>query len=454
MSSGQCAGSHLASGLTQCQGRAQSAGFRNPRVPVAALGGPGGNGSSGATRQPTIGHQRGAIHSPNPWEPCVALRPLFGCSAPTDGSAMTLREAPGPGMHRTPSARMDAGLCGMMHSWPSRGLPGMASGATGFRGPPCGGALFHGGSGLRRQLRGPCIVGAGGATAAAVTVSAHKPKDMYADLARYGIMDDFDMAPMPFFSSSSSSTLAPPAPGVGPSSPTLLPKGVPGRPRTRAPAEVEAEVEAPSWAKSSSRFSDDRGNGAQEGLTSELSAAAIQAQAEAARGGGSAAEGGSSGKGASSFAFDEAGPGTWCVYLLLAADEKKTYVGVTNDVERRLKQHNGEIVGGAKTTKAGRPWKLLCSVSGFQTRSEAFQFEWRWKNPRAIKGDGSFDRGSMAPSAQILREREAAAAAANAGGRGPAVPLVVERRRASLEEALRSFPKWRFLQVNWSDSFR
>lgn len=84
----------------------------------------------------------------------------------------------------------------------------------------------------------------------------------------------------------------------------------------------------------------------------------------------------------------------------------------------------------------------------------AFQFEWRWKNPRAIKGDGSFDRGSMAPSAQILRESEAAAAAAAANtgaGNTAGTPLVVEKRRAALEEALRTFPKWRFLQVNWAE---
>ncbi|CAI5994309.1 unnamed protein product [Closterium sp. NIES-64] len=63
------------------------------------------------------------------------------------------------------------------------------------------------------------------------------------------------------------------------------------------------------------------------------------------------------------------------------------------DAERRLKQHNGEVVGGAKSTRAGRPWALVSVVSGFRTRSEAFQFEWRWKNPRKLRGDGTtYDR--------------------------------------------------------------
>ncbi|KFK23759.1 hypothetical protein AALP_AAs62422U000100 [Arabis alpina] len=32
----------------------------------------------------------------------------------------------------------------------------------------------------------------------------------------------------------------------------------------------------------------------------------------------------------------------------------KTYVGITTDFTRRLKQHNGEIRGGAKASSAGR----------------------------------------------------------------------------------------------------
>ncbi|KAJ7525230.1 hypothetical protein O6H91_17G042900 [Diphasiastrum complanatum] len=61
----------------------------------------------------------------------------------------------------------------------------------------------------------------------------------------------------------------------------------------------------------------------------------------------------------------------WCTYLLLSGDSSKTYVGVTCNMNRRLKQHNGEIRGGAKAARAGRPWRLACTIHGFGTRSEA-----------------------------------------------------------------------------------
>lgn len=70
------------------------------------------------------------------------------------------------------------------------------------------------------------------------------------------------------------------------------------------------------------------------------------------------------------------------VYLLICSDNC-TYVGATVDLERRLRQHNKEIKGGAKrtTTKVnkGKTWKRACYVSGFPTWSATLQFEWRWK---------------------------------------------------------------------------
>jgi predicted GIY-YIG superfamily endonuclease len=53
-------------------------------------------------------------------------------------------------------------------------------------------------------------------------------------------------------------------------------------------------------------------------------------------------------------------------------------VGVTPDLERRLRQHNGEIAGGAAAT-AGRRWERIGHVSGFPDMRAALQFEWRWK---------------------------------------------------------------------------
>lgn len=63
--------------------------------------------------------------------------------------------------------------------------------------------------------------------------------------------------------------------------------------------------------------------------------------------------------------------------------DNTTYVGATVNLERRLRQHNGEIKGGAHATtskvKKGKTWKRVCHVSGFPDWTATLQFEWRWK---------------------------------------------------------------------------
>ena len=65
------------------------------------------------------------------------------------------------------------------------------------------------------------------------------------------------------------------------------------------------------------------------------------------------------------------------VYLLRCGC--RTYVGATLQLERRLRQHNGEIVGGARQTAKGGPWVLACRVSGFRSFNEALKFEFAWR---------------------------------------------------------------------------
>lgn len=64
-------------------------------------------------------------------------------------------------------------------------------------------------------------------------------------------------------------------------------------------------------------------------------------------------------------------------YILKSLTSKRIYVGYTIDFTRRLRQHNGEIVGGAKKTEKGRPWIPICHIKGFYDKSSALRFEWR-----------------------------------------------------------------------------
>lgn len=64
------------------------------------------------------------------------------------------------------------------------------------------------------------------------------------------------------------------------------------------------------------------------------------------------------------------------VYIISSLSQTRTYIGYTNDIVRRLRQHNGEILGGAKHTRKNRPWKLVCYIKGFKSHKEALSFEW------------------------------------------------------------------------------
>ena len=70
------------------------------------------------------------------------------------------------------------------------------------------------------------------------------------------------------------------------------------------------------------------------------------------------------------------------VYLLHSTNNS-TYIGATVDLQRRLRQHNKELKGGAHATtmkvEAGETWERACYVEGFPDWQAALQFEWRWK---------------------------------------------------------------------------
>lgn len=73
---------------------------------------------------------------------------------------------------------------------------------------------------------------------------------------------------------------------------------------------------------------------------------------------------------------------TYWVYLMTNG-RGGHYVGSTNDPARRVRQHNGEIRGGAKETRGRGPWTAATHVGPFATRAEALRVEYALKNPGA-----------------------------------------------------------------------
>jgi putative endonuclease len=71
------------------------------------------------------------------------------------------------------------------------------------------------------------------------------------------------------------------------------------------------------------------------------------------------------------------------VYVLGSRGEtaRRTYVGWTTDLKRRLQQHNAGL--GAKSTR-GSKWSLLYSEC-CTTRSEAMSREWYIKHDRKFR---------------------------------------------------------------------
>lgn len=69
---------------------------------------------------------------------------------------------------------------------------------------------------------------------------------------------------------------------------------------------------------------------------------------------------------------------TYFCYLIKSYN--KTYIGITNNLKKRLRQHNGELTGGAKCTR-GSEWYYHTVVGPF-TINEALRFEWYWKHEK------------------------------------------------------------------------
>ncbi len=75
----------------------------------------------------------------------------------------------------------------------------------------------------------------------------------------------------------------------------------------------------------------------------------------------------------------------WVVYVLVSEVSSVTYVGITTDVERRLGQHNGLLRGGAKRTRADRPWRLGKRYGPYAGRGDALRAELAVKKLRGLR---------------------------------------------------------------------
>jgi predicted GIY-YIG superfamily endonuclease len=78
--------------------------------------------------------------------------------------------------------------------------------------------------------------------------------------------------------------------------------------------------------------------------------------------------------------------GKWYCYILKNDYEPHkniTYNGSTNNLIRRIKQHNCIISGGAKLTKkyGNNNWKIYVILTGFFDYVNCLQCEWRIKHP-------------------------------------------------------------------------
>ena len=74
-----------------------------------------------------------------------------------------------------------------------------------------------------------------------------------------------------------------------------------------------------------------------------------------------------------SFFMDITPKNNWLIYILKCVDGS-LYCGITNNIEKRLKQHKGEIIGGAKYTRSHWPCKLVYKEKS-ASRSQALKRE-------------------------------------------------------------------------------
>jgi predicted GIY-YIG superfamily endonuclease len=98
----------------------------------------------------------------------------------------------------------------------------------------------------------------------------------------------------------------------------------------------------------------------------------------------------------------------YIIYLLYNTKSNCTYVGITNNPNRRIRQHNGELVGGAKYTtskKGDGEWMYYGYIENLD-KSLALSLEKRIQiKSRRMKGINPLER-RLAAIKEILSNYE------------------------------------------------
>lgn len=81
---------------------------------------------------------------------------------------------------------------------------------------------------------------------------------------------------------------------------------------------------------------------------------------------------------------------SYCCYII--ENGRSTYVGITNNRVKRLRQHNSEISGGAKYTSSRGPgWKYVCVITNLD-KITSMQLEWAIKHEQPVNASGITNR--------------------------------------------------------------
>jgi putative endonuclease len=72
---------------------------------------------------------------------------------------------------------------------------------------------------------------------------------------------------------------------------------------------------------------------------------------------------------------------SFCTYILFSQAVNKYYIGSTNNILRRLDEHNSRQ---SASTKAGVPWKLVF-MKEFVLKSDAIKLEYKLKKMKSRK---------------------------------------------------------------------